>query len=211
MIEQLTKEEKIERGNAGLRDVQTTTELGKRLVDSYLDSEPIGVGEEKVIYPYGDGLVIAFIFNPKGTEGTTDVEGMKQIYYSAKLMHLLLPDNIPDVRLLGTDPPVMIVEKVTPKEFIGGYGPVGPQMALIDKAWDLDVAMDEHDPNFIMDVDGHMKYVDRFGLPKKSHRLEKAISKIKDPAKRKAAMRYAQRAGVEFYSHGRLYKGRPIR
>lgn len=73
-------------------------------------SSPIGVGSEKRIYndPINKDRVIAKFH--EHIEET--VNQTKARYYLTKILHLLLPKNIPDMHWTGSDPHAYAIDKV---------------------------------------------------------------------------------------------------
>lgn len=109
------QEHRIYHGNIALANIDVTSNLGEVVLNAYHDREPLGMGREKVVYPLIErtGQAIAFYMNYGGENGQISSDRLKQNYYRARLMHLLLPDNIPDAHFVGSDPPRMHVDMVT--------------------------------------------------------------------------------------------------
>lgn len=201
IVPRTEQEFKIYHGNLALQQIDAFSQLGETVLNSYHDQEPLGMGADKVVYPLPgqDDLAIAFYKkrNQQGENVSTDE--LKKRYYTIKLMHVLLPENIPDAHLLGSDPPMMHVDKVDAQpvrfqDFFELY------TQLRDKAAKLAIFLDPKQNNFLLGTDGKLKYVDDFGLPTDFEKILNAINAIEDPDTRKRALRYAERAQRKLHS-----------
>ena len=189
------QEYQVYHGNLALSHIEAVTELGEMALMSYYDVMPLGMGAEKVVYPHKDrsDQVVAFYKDRgDGSEGLSAYE-LKSRYYTIRLMHVLLPDNIPDAHLVGTNPRGMHLDAVA-------HNPMDEETFkrlyedLRTKAGALGVFLDPKRSNFVLGDDGKLKYVDDFGLPEDFTPIEVAISKIEDETMRERAQRYASRA-----------------
>lgn len=195
MIPANEHEHRVYHGNLALNRINTATQLGERTLTVYHDSEPRGMGSEKVVYPNkdrGDQVVAFYRGHEEGSEDLT-VDELKQKYFTIKLMHLLLPEHIPDAHLVGTEPRRMHLDAVADNPMDDElFGTLYKDLKA--KARALGVFLDPKPSNFLLDDDGYLKYVDDFGLPEDSSAIEAEIGKIEDPTLRERAHRYATRA-----------------
>lgn len=85
-------------------------------METNMPEVPLGMGSEKVVYPYGDDgdRVVAFIYNSH--DRSTSAGDMKGKFYAGKLLHVLMPENFPDVHMTGSQPPMIIAERINPPE-----------------------------------------------------------------------------------------------
>lgn len=169
----------------------TAIPAGKRLIDSYIGLEPIAVASEKTVYEYGDERVIAFF--PRD-DSEKYVDNLKNLYFQIKLAHILYPENVPNVHYMGSQPPMIIYDKVRPKKLEGKgvWPPHGEVKDLDDRFLGTGLVTDLIGiDNFIRDVDGHIKYVDSFRI-RDFEKLKSAIEKLPDDKKRKA-LKYLDR------------------
>lgn len=165
-------------------------EAGRKLLDACIGQQPLGAGAEKVVYPYGEDKVVAF-FTREGSAGS--VEEFKRSYYAIKLAHMVMPECVPDVHVMGSNPPLIVADRVIPK--------VHPRFTRIfhesklfisagfmeRKLSRLGFLIDSNRANFIRDTSGNLRYVDSvyfWGLD--NGRLGKSIDNLGDYNRRRA-------------------------
>ncbi|HET7528686.1 MAG TPA: hypothetical protein VFJ84_00455 [Candidatus Saccharimonadales bacterium] len=139
-------------------DTQAVTQAARLLLEKAQAKSHIGSGCEKDVFDYDGHRVISF-FTHASLEPRYVAPMVKTFYYSAKLGHLLLPDNIPDAHLALASPPAIIFDRVygerdniTLEERHG--------FRLMLERIGITQACDLADGNLIRRPDGSLAYVD---------------------------------------------------
>jgi len=177
----------------------SANQAAKDVIDRKKDTRPLGYGAQKVVYEYGDDNVIAFFGRSNNPERA---EQMKREFYQRKLMHLLMPDNFPDIHLAGSQPGVMISEKINPgpdvKSRLEKYKRKLNQFKLKRSLKKIGVGVDSgSSANFILDDKGNEVYVDDpYLYPTK--KMLKLINQL-DEVQKQQAMRYISRAFPDYF------------
>ena len=164
---------------------------GQRLIESLVNTTPLGMGAEKVVYDYGPDRVICFFPH---TERPDAIERIKNTYYKTKLMHLLEPLHVPDAHFAGRYPPVIVLAKVAIGKPDRGIWHKERQ-ELMDRLYKNGVVVDTNEHNYIKGADGHVKYVDSFWVSK-IQKLKAAVDQLPEDI-RPRAQRYLQRLDMK--------------
>lgn len=183
----------IERSDERLAQLyDVACQAGKQLLDNCMGSLPLGDGAEKVVYPYGDDKVIAFLIPHNSSfdrQIETDIDVLKRRYYTAKIGHLLMPKHLPEPHAVGSQPPFIILDRVIPapetlkRRVFGEVLDAISKRALSRKFEKLGLGYDFNDVNFMRNKSGKLMYVDsvravyRKPLKKKINRLKRADRK----------------------------------
>lgn len=160
-----------------------------KLINNLTDAEPLGVGAEKAVYDLGNGKVVTFLA-PK------NAETLRRQFYTQKLAHLLLPNNIPNVHLVGSRPPLMILDKVLsgPRVDYGTFWDGNNE--LITRMREVGIKyIDYGGDNFIRDSLGQTHYVDSLDFGQDLSGLAKVIDSMKGSEAKRARF-YASRAQI---------------
>jgi len=197
------QEYRVYHGNLILANIYAVTHLGEAILNAYHDREPLGMGSEKVVYPHlaHTGQVVAFYQNHGDETDQISLSELRKRYFTIKLMHLLLPVNIPDAHFVSSDPPRMHLDMVTSQPVTDGKFEE-LYRELSNRATVLGVSLDPKRNNYLLGDDGNLKYVDDFGLPADLTDLEAGIQKIEAPDIRDRALKYADRAHLQLPSFG---------
>jgi hypothetical protein len=212
--------EQSERGSGQLREVPEISLdpasiaidlAGKRLADIYVDAHPaaqslidrvsqqppLGMGTEKLVYPYGEGKVASFMTRHWSTTHYTP-ERQKANFYRRKLLHLLLPDGIPDIHLAGTVPPMLILERIEPPankvlQALAAIRRPRAKRRLKQKLQSLGIGYELNPADFVTNRKGKSSYVDNLnhdGMDRPA--VEAAIEDL-SPEEQAKALRYLAR------------------
>lgn len=167
-------------------DNPTVSRAGRMLLEKARIESHIGSGLEKDVFDYDGRRVISF-FTHASSEARYLAPMVKTFYYSAKLGHLLLPDNIPDAHLAVGSPPAIIFDRV--------YGERDDitleerhQFRLMLMTIGITQACDLADGNLIRRGDGSLVYVDTLnaGVLINNSRLDAYIDTLDAAASREA-------------------------
>lgn len=159
---------RIEQANTQLKPVyKMASPVAQRILRKKLAEEPLGSGKDKVVYEWGDEQKIAF--TTSGLKNSEQANRVKQSYYVTKLLHLLMPENVPDMKIAGWQPPLQISERVKAQESNGRslFSKLKIMLAekrLKRKLDKLGVIYDDFHTNFMPDESGNQNYIDSFGL-----------------------------------------------
>lgn len=103
-----------------------------RMIGRLINTQPLGFGGEKVVYihPHNPNQVMVFLHNDIEREHddywdpeslapedlaqnqAIPIEGLKARYYLSKLLGLLAPGTVPRIYFAGSQPPMLISEKI---------------------------------------------------------------------------------------------------
>ncbi len=142
----------------------------------------LGRGREKVVYTDPDNESrVKGIFHEYKKEG---VEKIKGRFYLTKILHILYPDNIPDIHLAASNPHMIIIDKVDDQIAVTKQqlGKLGKDKHLADELQEelkelnervayhkrevskplgnLGVTVDSAPGNFTLDANDHITFVD---------------------------------------------------
>lgn len=175
----------------------TAHPAAQRLIEKKRDEEPLGAGAEKVVYAHGDKKVLAFLTERKKEPNLPD--RMKESFYISKILHLLLPENIPDIHLAGSQPAVMVAERINPpdnygKRILSRLKKPFAKALLVHRIHKLGVFVDTFPSNFMLNSSGKPNYIDSFifSYSLMSGKLERALQDLPD-AERQKGRRYVER------------------
>jgi|GEM_PF-2937896 hypothetical protein len=168
----------------------------KKMRDSQEKTNTLGKGSKK--------LVLQNKTNPEQAIGIfhhTDMDNKekearqaKKRFYINKILHLLFPENIPDIHLATSQPKTIIVDKISGEE-VEKYHILSRAKALIiiHKLSKLGVLVDQALFNFMKSKNG-VFYIDDFyhACVTENRNFLKAIDKL-EPAKRELALKYLER------------------
>ncbi len=167
-------------------------------------SKFLGKGVEKEVYenPHNPKHAVG-IFKREAAEFPERVRGR---FYLTKILHLLFPDNIPDIHSASSDPQMIEVDKIIPdeqavtknfKKFNSDY------CELMDKFDALGIILDPAQVNFKYDFSGNLVYVDSFDpwykgageeLAFSMDKLKEAIEKL-NSSEKEQCLKYLERLG----------------
>jgi hypothetical protein len=160
---------------------------GRKLIDSLRGTKPLAVGTEKAVYPYKNGNVV--IFQPLGEKR------FKRQFYTYKLLHLVLPNNIPDAHTATLY--LMVRDEIKQGKPMQYEDRRDAEDALTIRLNELGVRGAEMSPgNFIHDENGNTQYVDTLYFDTfRPEGLVEAIRGLQEQDSLKA-QRYAEKAGL---------------
>ncbi len=160
----------------------------------------LGSGVSKTVFvsPEREDQVRAIYHRPESQQTRT----FQERYYSGKLLHMLYPDNFPDIHRSTTIPATNDVERVQPVQnegllskaihrFTDGF----TRTQISRKVWkETGLVLDKSKLNFIRDKSGNLVYVDTpvFSLDMGRPSLLKKISEL-PPAQQAQAQVYLDR------------------
>lgn len=196
-IPETEQDSRVYIGDLTLNAIKAATAIGESILSSYYGHEPLGMGSEKVVYHRLDrgDQAIAFFQNRWGDEDGISIEELKKKYYAVKLMHVLIPEHIPDAHFMGSDPPRFHFD-IVKAQSLGEAAQREAYKVVACKTRALNVFIDPKTSNFLVDNEGVPKYVDDFGMPSDTSKIYEAIEAIDDPNMRKRAERFAMKAGL---------------
>lgn len=126
----------------------------------------LGSGTEKRVYedPNNPDRALG-IYHESQTESAERVKGR---FYLTKILHLLLPKNVPDMHLAASDPHAIVVDKVRgwnavdyvdydENKFSSAFKELRSKLESVGIDW-----IDGYSENFIFDKDGNLFFVDSF-------------------------------------------------
>jgi len=177
----------------------TAHPAAQMLLDEVMLTPPLASGTEKVIYPYGYGenKVVAFM-TTDWAQSYYSPEQQKVNFYRRKLLHLLLPQHIPDIHLAGTAPKMLILDRVEepPTSEVSAVAAIRELFAvrrLCRKLDALGVRYQAGDINFMTDRTGTINYVDNVVTwNTKKPFVKSSIDKL-EPQEKAKALRYLNR------------------
>lgn len=179
----------------------------QKLMDRVGHEVPLGDGAEKVVYPYGDEKVVAFLSDhPAYSERDHSPEAMKVTYYQQKLLHLLLPENIPDIHLAGSSPPMLIMDKIErptslKEKVVATIKRPFSRFRLTRKLNRLGIYADTSPGNFVSSAEGVSNYVDTFSWLMDGKTIERSMRKLPaaEQAKAKKYLSRLETLGEKIY------------
>jgi hypothetical protein len=170
-----------------------------RLIGKVWEEVPLGHGGEKVVYGYpGDpNKAVAFL------HGTQDKwyydkphdyspSEVKSRFYLAKLINVLEPGLVPNALYAGSQPPLLVVEKIEGKKL----DEEDDQEAIREtrgRFRDLGLDIDYNESNFRQQEDGTYTYLDTIDLTNFNPELiREALCKLPD-ARKQLGLRFLGR------------------
>jgi hypothetical protein len=168
--------------------------LASRVIERVRHEYPIGTGAEKAVYkhPQHTDKVIAFHHgNPNMHDDEIPheytSEEMKAKFYILKLLELLMPGITPEVYLAGSQPPVLVLEKVEGAKFGESDKEYEAAESITIKLRKFGLDIDDSEVNFINRGDNNLTYVDSIDFNEfNSDEVKRAISKLPDEKQKKA-------------------------
>lgn len=125
--------------------------------------KPLGDGGEKRVYENPNNPEQALgLFHRSKAESVEEVKGR---FYLTKILHMLLPKNIPDMHLAASHPNAIIVDKVENmnKTVTSEHRDTHDLIELSDKLKEAGIKnLDDNWFNFKFNKDGDINYVDSF-------------------------------------------------
>lgn len=188
-----------------LRTEKTLPEDYKQFIANLrTDSLSIGEGADKVVYDHPTDptkVVAVFKYDDK------DINAIKRRFYVNKVLHMLYPDNIPDISLASSNPMSLILEKASGEQL----DPSKPNFdkksqyfaavqALSDELESLGINIDSNYVNFHIATNGMVQYVDDFSgrFNVTNNDLVHAIRSQLPPDDQERALRYLTKVSTEF-------------
>lgn len=145
------------------------------IIDNLEGVEPLGLGSEKIVYPFGETQVLA------GYKVRKPPNVIREEFYRRKLAHTLAPDLIPDIHLAASQPSVLVVDRVEDVPLRGEGGEAKERAATQQttaKLAELGIDIDAGNSNFVINALGVAVYVD--SLERHSLHVSKAEKAIGD-------------------------------
>lgn len=182
------------------RPVEMKQSVYEKFIENLVrNGQVIGEGLHKKIYqhPTDESKVVA-VFKHQAWP----LEMIKSRFYLNKILHLLFPENIPDIHLAASQPFSLILDKanglkVSPLDLLGNIH----KSQLMEDLNRVGVTFDPSSTNFIKDKkDKTIKYVDTFSVEKDGlgftlsvFKLRKSVLDKLEGNKQLKALSYLQR------------------
>lgn len=162
-------------------------------IEKIKKQDKIGSGAQKRIYVHPDDpkkIVAVFHDRPvPGQEKYQSVDNLKIRFYVNKILNLLYPDNVPNIHLAASEPPVLIIDRIMGKE-INEMNPKHQfyKILIQRRLRKIGILADRNSFNFMADQDGKVFYIDDFvgNFGWNRERLLKKINKLHPEEKRRA-------------------------
>lgn len=126
----------------------------------------IGSGAEKQVYQHPDKPDKVFgVYHPISEyQYEKSSEYNKAKFYLTNIIHMLFPENIPDVSMATTEPRTIIRGRIKPRKSLImrklKEADFGKKLTLEKALLDLGLQFDQTDINFLEDKNGNIVYVD---------------------------------------------------
>lgn len=134
-------------------------------------------------------------------------EVIKARFYLTKILHMIYPDNVPNIHSVTTEPATKTMEYV--RDGSKTQGPIRGFLSgrrrnnFIDELYKLNILVDEGGSNFLLNEDGNLLYIDEFYFSsldgdKPLRGLKKLIDTRLAGSSREMALQYLERFRVAF-------------
>ncbi len=187
--------------------------FARKVHEHAVEENKIGQGAQKKVYSYPDDPQKVMSVFKEDIDTSTDPPA-QQRYYTQKILHLLFPNNIPDIYLAASNPNMLVLERVEPikesflqKALHSVTNPIARKLfeRKLDKATGLGLD-NSHGFNFIHSKSGSFMYVDdvigRLADEYSKERVSKAINQNLRGEEKERALAYLGR--LESYEEGRV-------
>lgn len=179
------------------------TDYQEFIHDLLANRSTIGDGADKDVFDHPtDPTKVVAVFK----ETNVNVNEVKRRFYVNKILHMLYPDNIPDISLASSKPMSLILEKAPGKQLQKALPSLKIKFhyleavdKLVKELSSLGVYIDSQYVNFHITREGNVQYIDDFNgsFHFSNDNLVQAIRKRLSPGDQEKALRYLTRLSTE--------------